>query len=272
MKKVIIIASLFFAGIVISQAQTECDTLKWKSLKSYYLYIDGGQFYRFGHLDSAIINVDTLSAFYLGSQIVNISNDTFFANEGFAIAFTYDFYADTGMVASTGWQSINYPFRMDYFPNDTLRSTSVETEFDLAFMINQLKEVQGVELEEVSYWQVITGIFYTAKDGYYSDSVFYAGSDTSTFYVVRTPVNIVETDYNASLQTIFPNPARSQFTVTHTENASLQLYNMVGQEVLHTQSTDENTIINVSTLPQGLYMLKVVKDGAVKMYKVVVSG
>ena len=75
---------------------------------------------------------------------------------------------------------------------------------------------------------------------------------------------------NAERQ-IFPNPARSQFTITHTENASLQLYNTVGQEVLHTQSTDENTIINVSTLPQGLYVLKVVKDGAVKMYKVVVS-
>jgi len=94
--------------------------------------------------------------------------------------------------------------------------------------------------------------------------------DLYSYINVTEPYNGIQA-YHKEVISVFPNPARSQFTVTHTENASLQLYNMVGQEILHTQSIDENTIINVSTLPQGLYMLKVVKDGAVSMYKIVVS-
>ena len=91
------------------------------------------------------------------------------------------------------------------------------------------------------------------------------------FFNVTEPYTVGVQNFQNVKRTVFPNPARSQFTVTNTKNASLQLYNMVGQEILHTQSTEENTIINVSTLPQGLYMLKVVKDGAVKIYKVVIS-
>jgi hypothetical protein len=128
------------------------------------------------------------------------------------------------------------------------------------------------DFEEISYWQMIIGVYYTVKDGRYSDSVLYAGADTSIFYVVKTPVGIVGTERTPSLPQIFPNPACSQFTVTNTENASLYLYNVVGQAVLQTYSTEENTVINVNTLPQGLYVLKVVKNGEVSTHKVVVSG
>jgi len=126
-------------------------------------------------------------------------------------------------------------------------STNTYTDTDLISGVNYCYRVQSVVSEDCE-------------------------SELSEEVCKKSGVGILEAQSIASLQTIFPNPARSQFTVTHTENASLQLYNMVGQEVLHTQSTNENTIINVSTLPQGLYMLKVVKDGTVKMYKVVVSG
>jgi len=270
MKRITLIASLFFAGIVISQAQTKCDTLKWKTIQTFYGKWNGVSFYDMGHLGGAVINIDTLSVFYPSIDVVNISKDTFYGNTRFLTYTEVNIFTDTGVV-STARGNIGMPFVWDRFPNDTVRPV-VLIGFDLPDIINQVKTGTGIDFEQISYWQLIIGINYTDKDGYYLDSVFYAGADTSTFYVVRTPVNIVETDYIASPRQIFPNPARSQFTVTNTQNASLHLYNMVGQEVLHTQSTDENTIINVSTLPQGLYVLKVVKDGAVKMYKVVVSG
>jgi len=48
---------------------------------------------------------------------------------------------------------------------------------------------------------------------------------------------------------------------------------MVGQEVLQTYGTGENTVIDVSLLPQGVYVLKVVKDGgSLSVHKIVVSG
>jgi len=70
---------------------------------------------------------------------------------------------------------------------------------------------------------------------------------------------------------IFPNPAQSQFTVTNTENTNLYLYNMVGQEILQMYSKEKNTVIHVDFLPQGVYMLKVTKDGISSMYRVVIS-
>jgi len=260
MIKRIFIVSLFVAGVVIAHSQEYCDTLKWKSLKTYYLGMNEGSFYRLGQLDGAIINIDTLPVFYLGFQTVNISNDTYFASEGFAITFTYIFYADTGMIGHTGWQSINYPFNMIFFPNDTIRGTSVDTEFDLPFIINQLQEVKGVELEEVSYWQIITGIFYTTKDGYYSDSVFSLGADTSTFYVVRGNTSIQEIE-NPSIVSVYPNPTTCQLRITNYElregTEDYTIYNVVGQKILQGKLQNEISIINVASLARGMYYLRV---------------
>ena len=270
MKRVIVIVSLVFAGISVSQAEEDCDTLKWETIKTRYFGMEGDSFYRIGELDSATINIDTLPFFYVGIETVNISNDTFYADEVFLVEFYCYFYADTGLIAYFD-NPIYYYFGMDFLPNDTLRSVSVETAMDLLHIINQIKDL-GVELEGISYWQLVTGIGYTTKDGRYSNSAFYAGTDTSTFKVVRNPVGIVGTGRAPSLPQVFPNPAQTHFTVTNTENATLHLYNMVGQEVLRTYGTGENTVIDVGLLPQGVYVLKVVKDGSLSVYKIVVSG
>jgi len=81
-------------------------------------------------------------------------------------------------------------------------------------------------------------------------------------------LSIQEIIQNSGIK-IFPNPAQSQFTVTNTENASLYLYNILGQEVLRTDSKEENIVINVNSLPQGVYVLKVVKNGISSKYKII---
>jgi hypothetical protein len=85
-------------------------------------------------------------------------------------------------------------------------------------------------------------------------------------------VGIVGTGRAPSLPSIYPNPTTEKFTVTHVENADLYLYNIVGQEVFSTYSTEEDTVVNVNFLPRGVYVLKVVKDGGVTVRKIVVSG
>jgi hypothetical protein len=115
------------------------------------------------------------------------------------------------------------------------------------------------------------GVLVTGRAEKFDDNYPYNNRSYLLYYYPAQDVNIVETHCNASLRRVFPNPAKTQFTVTNTENANLYLYNMVGQEVLHTYSTEENSIINVNFLPQGLYVLKVVKDGVVSVHKVGVS-
>ncbi|MCL2131251.1 MAG: leucine-rich repeat domain-containing protein [Lentimicrobiaceae bacterium] len=89
-------------------------------------------------------------------------------------------------------------------------------------------------------------------------------------------INLIEdcTDINETVQTkkisVFPNPAQSQFTVKNTENADIQLFNTLGQEVFHTYSQEESTVVEVGSLPQGVYMLKVLReDGSFSVRKVV---
>ena len=270
MKRKVIIFCLFVAGCFVAQAQERCDTLKLKVIKTYYCQSSNGVNFKFlGDLNGAVINIDTLSAFYPAVNIVNVSNDTFFSNDLFAFWIRCIPYADTGAIAFFGG-TMSYSFGIPVFPNDTI-GIHVGLKFDLSGIINDIKENDGIELEEISYWKMLIGIGRTSKDGIYSDSVIYASADTSTFYVVKNSVGIVETQCIASLPQIFPNPTRSQFTVTHTEKANLYLYNIVGQEVLQTYSKEDNTIVNINFLPQGVYVLKVVKEGNVSVHKVIVS-
>ncbi|MDR0603124.1 MAG: Omp28-related outer membrane protein [Bacteroidales bacterium] len=67
---------------------------------------------------------------------------------------------------------------------------------------------------------------------------------------------------------IFPNPAHSQFTVTNIADANLRLYNMLGQEILSINSSEENTTISVDFLPQGMYVLKVAQNKDLSVYKI----
>jgi hypothetical protein len=93
---------------------------------------------------------------------------------------------------------------------------------------------------------------------------------TGLFTKYKHPVNVTSYEPENRVK-IYPNPAKSQFTVTNVENASLYLYNIVGQEVFSTYSTEENTVVNVNSLPQGVYVLKVVKNGVSSVCKIVIS-
>jgi hypothetical protein len=87
-----------------------------------------------------------------------------------------------------------------------------------------------------------------------------------SYYIYNSPSSIQE--YNLNSISIFPNPAQSQFTVTNTENATISLYNILGQKIKQVTGTEENTIIQTSDLPAGIYVLKVEKGNAVITKKV----
>jgi len=263
-----IILLIAFIGLVLSTNAQKCDTLKWKTVKTYYGDFDGSSLHGIlGELDSAVINVDTVSFLLPLMDVTNISNDTFSSDVSYEFIIDFFLYADTGLLLKDHNVSKRRSLGKDFFPNDTIGFGFMA--FPLPAVIDELKE-KGIELEQISYWKMITGISYTSKDGTYSDSVFYAGADTVTFRVVKGSVAIVETNNYLPLRRVFPNPARSHFTVTNTTNANLYLYNMVGQEVWRAYSTDVETHCNAS-LPQGMYVLKVEKDGVLSTHKIVVS-
>ena len=71
-----------------------------------------------------------------------------------------------------------------------------------------------------------------------------------------------------SLAKIYPNPASNVLSVSlpHNEAVDVQLFNMTGQ-LLMTKSISGTSTLDISSLPQGVYVVKV---GAMQACRVVV--
>ena len=72
--------------------------------------------------------------------------------------------------------------------------------------------------------------------------------------------------------TVYPNPATNHFTINtgNDEKASIQLFNIVGQQV-YSETFTGSTTVSVANLHSGVYMLKVNQNGKVYTTKVVVK-
>ena len=268
MKIQIFLISLCLTCVFALPAQDKCDTLKWKTIETYYRKDANftGNITTNSKLDGAVINIDTLSIFYPGIEAVNISNDTFFENTTYAYYLQILIYADTGLI--TGFEgTYAYFFSSDRLPGGMLRE-GVGIIVNLNTIVNAVKG-KGLSIEDINHLECFIGVGLTTRDWLYSDSVFYLGADTSIFYITKTPVSIHEAEQSSI--SVYPNPAYSQFTVTNTENANITLYNILGQEVRQVAAEGENTIIYTGNLPQGIYILKVEKEGAVLTKKVQIS-
>ncbi len=255
MKKIILFIA--FTGLILSaNAQ---DTLKLKTIKTYYGDIKESYYYRIGELDGAAINTDTLSLLIPELLILNVSNDTFSSGVRFEYIIDFYLYADTGLLSVDRNVSLRYPIPYDFFPNDTIDLGSIG--FKAFPLLGVIKEIEGmgIDFEQISYWKIITGISYTSKDGTYSEKVFYEGADTSVFYIVRGDVGVKAIEQNTSIFTLYPNPANESITI---DNEGIPIkevcfYNLVGQKVKQMPINATQANINIQEMPPGMYIIKI---------------
>jgi photosystem II stability/assembly factor-like uncharacterized protein len=86
------------------------------------------------------------------------------------------------------------------------------------------------------------------------------------------PVGVSELTTNPSPITVFPNPASTEITL---ETAPLLvpgyliIYNLQGQPIITGQITEPKTQIDISTLPCGVYFVRVINDKTVEIGKFV---
>ena len=67
---------------------------------------------------------------------------------------------------------------------------------------------------------------------------------------------------------IYPNPAKEKVTIEGIEATEVEVYNALGQRVKMVRGTNE---INVSGLPEGVYLLRIADiEGRIFMEKVMV--
>jgi predicted dienelactone hydrolase len=95
------------------------------------------------------------------------------------------------------------------------------------------------------------------QDGDYTVEVFYVNGcpETSAPYTVTT-TSLAE--YALKDFTIYPNPTKGFIRIEGIglNGVDIELYNLVG-ELVSNYSVDNNETINLSTLPEGVYLLKV---------------
>ena len=74
-------------------------------------------------------------------------------------------------------------------------------------------------------------------------------------------VNINEKEAGFGAIKVYPNPANSILNVEvntiNGEDADLMLYNVLGERVANTSTTDARASINVDNLAKGMYLLKI---------------
>ena len=96
--------------------------------------------------------------------------------------------------------------------------------------------------------------------------------DISFHVTCNSCSNVNVEDMEKENITVYPNPASNYLNVTLAgdEAATVQLFNLVGQQV-YSETAVNSASINVSSLKAGVYMLKVSQNGKVYTSKVVVK-
>ena len=86
-----------------------------------------------------------------------------------------------------------------------------------------------------------------------------------------TATNISEVPQSASGLTIYPNPAKDKiFIKSDLQINNIEIYDIAGRTV-ETSLQQPNSVktINISSLPQGVYMVKVYTNEGVAVRKIV---
>ena len=95
-----------------------------------------------------------------------------------------------------------------------------------------------------------------------------AGEKTYYFDNVSYAAPLTTMSFEASRIAMFPNPATTSLSITAEDKIySILVYNLIGQEVMNLKVDSTNTVINVSNLNEGIYLVKVISDNKVSTSK-----
>jgi plastocyanin len=77
-------------------------------------------------------------------------------------------------------------------------------------------------------------------------------------------VGIVKNGGTSAL-VLFPNPAKDKLTITHNTVDAIQVFDMVGSIVMKqsVEATETKTVVEIGTLPSGVYFVNTMKDGII---------
>lgn len=75
-------------------------------------------------------------------------------------------------------------------------------------------------------------------------------------------------DFELSDDLVYPNPARNQITIRGYEKGTVEIMNMAGK-LLKSHSLSQQSNIDISELPEGIYLVKIQSGSTTKIHKLI---
>jgi len=72
--------------------------------------------------------------------------------------------------------------------------------------------------------------------------------------------------------TVYPNPADNVINITNTTNSQVQIFNLLGREIVNLKATSNLQSIDVTNFSEGVYLIKITgNDGNINTQKIVIK-
>ena len=95
-------------------------------------------------------------------------------------------------------------------------------------------------------------------------------TSASVLLVVREPVSTGVNQLTANAVAIYPNPAKNELTVSGDNISTISICNLLGQQSYRRSGCTKKTVIDITTLPAGMYMITVTgMDGVKTVQKII---
>ncbi|HQW02286.1 MAG TPA: T9SS type A sorting domain-containing protein, partial [Saprospiraceae bacterium] len=114
------------------------------------------------------------------------------------------------------------------------------------------------------------------QDGFFNGNLIATnGCDADTFYfdvLIFTGVKDITDDPTIS---VLPNPTSGRFKLSWTDNVNdavgVKIYSLEGKQIYGQDAVVNDTEIDLSGIPAGMYVMHILKDGVRSMKRVVLQ-
>ena len=247
-----------------------------RSLGGYYSFgiVDSSYFYSWFQFNSNLQLPDSRDLEYFGGEYYISRNNYITSSDGNHPRGTkiYSVTGDLSLdslrlerhyqdVSQTSSQPDNYTFIDSFYPNHYLKTRYYKD------------KVSGLNLQYISYLKFDSA-------GHVRMNLFLGGQKylrdvfEDTAYAVYSGIE-EENQISALSFDVFPNPSHSTFNIkletSENKSASLEISDMLGKLIITFMiaSNDKDKVIDISNLPQGVYILKLSDGGKQGVKKII---
>jgi len=226
--------------------------------------------------------VNTVPATYF--TVALTANDPYgYSNSGFYYSLIVEelngsgtpYYQDYG--TDCWW---NYPAASETFQGYVSTGTGTFTQSPWGacpapagqFLYNHTYRItRGVWNDQCAYRQ-FSMIISTVKSGN-GHTVEVTEDPNAPDYSAVSLANTINQKGLAKTVSIYPNPSIGLYTIelTNNNNASIEIYNVLGKQVKSIQQTDAKTTVDLTGFPKGVYLVNILSNGEQTIEKIILE-